>query len=317
MLLLLRLMQVLDEKETLTTGDYVKLAAAAWFVLFSRLDGIYLVLIAGVWMVFRRTSIRYLVPLDLALVFGTVVGAYIQRASLKLYMLTFTESAVLMGAVTFVLQAVIFYALGLYDHPKTQTPRQIAARALLGVTLTAGASAAVMLLLNLAGLAQMPRAVPLLGADAALHAGEPVRAALALLRQEAAVPTAFSLSSLLQQIRSQFGCLSDWLHAGLTFYGLLAAGLLTSHAAQPDFVPDLHAGQRANQTLVERPCRATLTAAVKNHPGCLYLDRCTRQSWFCSPRRSTAGPNAWPEKRHSPNPTTGLRCSCWPLSGCS
>lgn len=230
-LLLLRQMQILDEKETLTTGDYVKLAVVAWFVLFSRLDGIYLVLIAGVWMVFRRTPIRYLVPLDLALVFGTVVAAYIQRAGLRFYMLTFTESAVLMGAVTFVLQAVIFYALGLYDHPKTQSPRQIAARALLGITLTAGASAAIMLLLNLAGLAQMPRAVPFLYWALMLLFTLATRLGLRWLslRQEAVAPGAlsFSASSFFGQIRSRFGRLSNWLRAGLAFYGLLAAGLLT------------------------------------------------------------------------------------------
>lgn len=228
-LLFLRLMQVMDEKETLTTGDYVKLALAAWFVLFSRLDGIYLVLIAGVWMVFRRTPIRYLLPLDLTLVFGTVVGAYIQRASLKFYMLTFTESAVLMSTVTFVLQAVIFYALGLYDHPKTQTPRQIAARTLLGVTLTAGASAAVMLLLQLAGVAQMPRAVPLLYWGLMLLFTLATRFGLRWLslRQQAVALLMLSLSSLLGRIRSQFELVSKWLHAGLTFYGILAAGLLT------------------------------------------------------------------------------------------
>ncbi len=223
-LLLLRLMQIMDEKETLTSRDFATLALAALFVLFSRLDGIYLVLVAGVWMVFRRSAIRYLVPLDLLLVFGTVVGAYIQRAGLKYYMLEFSDSAVLMGAVTFVLQAVIFYFIGLYEHPKTLPARQIATRALTGVTLVTVLSAGAMFLLGALKLAEMPRAVPLLywplmtlltlatrfGLRAVSLRREPVSAGV----------------TLLKQVKTGVIDLPKWLRAGFAYYGILAAGLL-------------------------------------------------------------------------------------------
>ncbi|MCX7754547.1 MAG: hypothetical protein N2117_04795 [Anaerolineales bacterium] len=228
-LLFLRLMQQLDEKESLTNGDFIRLALAALFVLFSRLDGIYLALIAGVWMVFRRTSMRYLVPLDLILVFGTIVGAYLQRAGLKFYMLSFTDSAMIMSAVTFVVQAVIFYLLGLYEHPKTQSIREIFVRALLGVTLTAGLSAGVMLSLNALGLAQMPRAVPLLYWGAMFIFTLAVRLALRVIslhQEQVSLERGFAFSSLFWFFSSQFRLLSKWLHAGLPYYGTFAAGLL-------------------------------------------------------------------------------------------
>ncbi|MCX6066141.1 MAG: glycosyltransferase family 39 protein, partial [Chloroflexi bacterium] len=65
--LFLYLLQQSEEKKRLAPRDLVILGLAALFVLFSRLDGIYLVLIAGVWVVFRRTPIRYLLPIDLLL----------------------------------------------------------------------------------------------------------------------------------------------------------------------------------------------------------------------------------------------------------
>lgn len=224
-MLFLRLMQVLDEKDTLSLGDYVKLGLAALFVLLSRLDGIYFVLIAGVWMVFRRTSMRYLVPLDLALVFGTVVGAYIQRAGLKFYLLVFADSAILMGAITFVLQAVIFYFLGLYEHPKTQPIRQIAARALVGVSLVAALSTAFMLLANALGLAEMPRAVPLLYWMAMTLLTLVIRLGLRAISQRRE-DTSVGIS-LREQVKTQAALLTQWLRAGFVYYGVLGAGLLT------------------------------------------------------------------------------------------
>jgi hypothetical protein len=223
-ILFLRLMQVLDAKETPTAGDYVKLALAALLVLFSRLDGIYLVLIAGVWMVFRRSAMRYLVPLDLLLVFGTVVGAYLQRAGLKFYLLVFADSAILMSAVTFVLQAVIFYFLGLYEHPKTQTIRQIVTRALIGVSLVITFSTGMMLLLGALNLAEMPRAIPLLYWPLMTLLTLVIRLGLRGIsgrREDASAGISFG-----EQVKIQFSLLSKWLHAGFAYYGILAAGLL-------------------------------------------------------------------------------------------
>lgn len=223
-ILFLHLMQVVDAKETPTAGDYVKLALAALLVLFSRLDGIYLALIAGVWMVFRRSSMRYLVPLDLPLVFGTVVGAYIQRAGLKFYLLVFADSAILMGTVTFVLQALIFYFLGLYEHPKTQTIRQIVTRALIGVSLVTTLSTGMMLLLGALKLAEMPRAIPLLYWPLMTLLTLAVRLGLRGIsgrRQDASAGI-----PLGEQVKTQVFLVRKWLHAGFAYYGVLATGLL-------------------------------------------------------------------------------------------
>jgi len=224
-LFLLRLMQILDEKETLFGRDYAKLALAALFVLFSRLDGIYLVLVAGVWMVFRRAAIRCLVPLDLILVFGTVVGAFIQRAGLKFYLLIFSNSAILMGAVTFVIQAVVFYFLGLYEHPKAQTPRQILTRTLAGVSLVTVVSSGIMLLLGALNLAKMPRAVPLLFWPLMVFLTLATRFGFRAISKRQGLT--FTPEALGARIKLQLAALPKWLHAGSVYYGIVGAGLLT------------------------------------------------------------------------------------------
>lgn len=236
-LLLLRQMQKMDEKESLANRDFAKLALIALLVLFSRLDSIYLVLIAGVWMVFWRSAIRYLIPLDLLLVFGTVVGAYLQRAGLKYYILGFTDSAVTMGAVTFVLQTAIFYLIGLYEHPKALPVRQILTRTLTGVTLVTVLAAGIMFLLRALGLAEMPRAVPLLYWLLMTLLTLAARYGLRVLslRQEPAVSTAEEhgtnssafFSAALEQLKNRGMALTNWLPAGFAYYGILAAGLLT------------------------------------------------------------------------------------------
>lgn len=224
-ILFLRLAQVLDKKETLTGGDFAKLGLAALFVLFSRLDGIYFVLIAGAWMVFRRSAIRYLVPLDLLLVFGAIIGAYIQRVGLKFYLLEFSDSAILMGAVTFVMQAVTFYFIGLYEHPKTQSARPVVTRTLLGVTLVTVSSAAIMFLLRALELAAMPRAVPLLYWPLMVLLTLITRFGLraASLRQQNRLVD----RTIWEQVKTQFALLPKWLHAGFVYYGIVGAGLLT------------------------------------------------------------------------------------------
>lgn len=225
----LRRIQILEAKETLRTGDFFKFGLAALFVLFSRLDGIYLALIAGIWMLFRRTSIRYFVSLESVLVFGVIVGAYIQRLGVKNYLSTYSSSAVLMSAVTFILQIVFFYFLGLYEHPKRQAIHEIFLRALLGVTLTAVFSAAAMLLLRTSRVVYMPRTIPLIywGVMFILTLGIRLGWRALSPRQEESIPaTNCPLRGILAQFRLQLKWLLHTLPGGMTYYGLLASSLL-------------------------------------------------------------------------------------------
>lgn len=158
-------LQALDEKwraGSISTRDIVGLALAALFLVFSRLDTIYLVLIAGVWIIFRQTATRYLLPLDLLATFSIIVLAYIQRAELSLYLLAYSTSAITAACVTFAIQTIIFYFVGLYEHPGAGSIAALIRRGLLGGALSALVSGAVLLLISAPGWVQLPHAVPLI-----------------------------------------------------------------------------------------------------------------------------------------------------------
>jgi hypothetical protein len=228
--LFLYLLQKAEAKKQLATTDLIFLALAALFVIFSRLDGIFLVLLAGVWLIFRGSPIRYLLLVDLFATFSIIVGAYIQRASLKFYLLGFDNSAITMAAVTFVIQTVVFYFVGLYIRPKSLPPLRIFVMTLVGVTVSAILSTGLMLAFSAFGVLEMPRAVPAFYGIGMLAFTLLTRF---LLRLISPWPVALSkemkpIQGLLadkNQFRIALEPLAKWIHDGFIYFGITGAGL--------------------------------------------------------------------------------------------
>ncbi len=221
--LMLYLLQKFDEKwraAPISSGDIIALAFAALFVIFSRLDSIYLALIAGIWIIFRRTPIRYFLPIDLLAAFSVIVLAYIQRADLKVYLLVYPDSAIITSIVTFTIQTIVFYFAGLYHHPKDQSVPLLLRQTLIGVTGSALISSAVMLGISAGGYAQLPRAVPVI-----YWIGILILTLLTRLAARSISPwpaPSNGNESPLSQLRQNW---KTWLTEGLTYYGILGAAL--------------------------------------------------------------------------------------------
>ncbi len=221
--LMLYLLQKFDEKwrtAQITAGDIIALALTALFVIFSRLDSIYLALIAGIWIIFRRTPIRYFLPIDLLASFSVIVLAYIQRADLKIYLLVYADSAIIASGVTFAIQTIVFYFAGLYRHPKDQSVPVLLRQALVGVTCSALISGVVMLGISAGGYAELPRAVPLIYWGGILVLTLITRLAVRSVSPWPVQPNGSELP--LSQLR-QNG--KTWLTEGLTYYSILGMGL--------------------------------------------------------------------------------------------
>jgi hypothetical protein len=223
--LMLYLLQKFDKKwrvAGITRRDIVVLALAACFVLFSRLDSVYLALLAGVWILFRRTPIRYLLPIDLLATFSIIVFAYIQRAGLEVYLLVYADSAIISSAVIFAIQTIAFYCVGLYRHPKDQSILTIVRQTLIGATISALVSAAILWGLSATTkLVDLPRAIPLIYWMMAFLVTVLTRLAVRMVSPWAASPPN-ETDSPLGQFR-QSG--KTWLDEGLTYYGILGAAL--------------------------------------------------------------------------------------------
>ena len=97
-----------DYKQLLQLGIYAVL------VIFSRLDLVFLAGMAGIWVVFRKYPLRYLLPLDIVFVFFSVLGALIFRVTFDNYY-KYKETAIYMIALSLAIKPLTAYLLGLYQ----------------------------------------------------------------------------------------------------------------------------------------------------------------------------------------------------------
>ncbi|HEY5903864.1 MAG TPA: hypothetical protein VIU39_15030, partial [Anaerolineales bacterium] len=122
-------------------GQIATLAGFACLAVFSRLDLIFLALLAGAWVILRGTRLRVLLPLDMLLAVISVLWSLLLRLGIRGYYSN-TETAMVMAAVSVLTKLPIYYLLGLYQpewsRPFLRTVQRIAAAVALSSVLTAG-----------------------------------------------------------------------------------------------------------------------------------------------------------------------------------
>jgi hypothetical protein len=101
-----------------TSRQIALLAAMAALVMFSRLDLIFLVSLAGIWIIFRGHPMRFLLPFDILNIFIAMVSSYALRAGFPGY-IKVADAAILSGILSILIKIPIFYYFGLYRHPRT------------------------------------------------------------------------------------------------------------------------------------------------------------------------------------------------------
>lgn len=116
--------------EPVTTKQLAGLGVLAVLVMFSRLDLVFLAGMAGIWIVFRRHPLRYLLPLDIVAVVVSVLLAIIQFVTFKEYY-RFSDLAVRMVALALVTKLPAAYVWGLYQRPLLASFRRLVGRLLL------------------------------------------------------------------------------------------------------------------------------------------------------------------------------------------
>lgn len=220
LLLFLQRHELRWRKTSATRQEIILLALIALLVLFSRLDTIYFVLVVGVWIVFRGTPIRSLLPADMLVSAALLIFAFVERAGLKIYLLSFSESAILAFIFTFIVQTIAFYFLGLYRHPKSISLLRLLRQIALAVGISTIALAALTLIGGSFGI-NVPRAVPLY-----YFGGFALWAFISRLGYAALSPWPVSPLepplSPLEQLRLRW---RTWFTEGLTYYGVVGLAL--------------------------------------------------------------------------------------------
>ncbi|MCQ3936521.1 MAG: hypothetical protein DPW18_05670 [Chloroflexi bacterium] len=211
-------------EESWRTGEISKkqlagLALFAALAMFGRLDLVFLAVIAGVWIVFRGSPIRFLLPLDILLIFVSMTASVLLRTDFNTYNTTYASSAVEAALIALVVKIPILYFLGAYRHPRAAPVWKTLRQAGLALAISMVVVAVVYILFVQLGLGRnFPRSAFLLdfGISLALFT------ASRLAAHWFADPKRTQPESPLVQFKANW---KTWLSEGAVYYGLLG-GLL-------------------------------------------------------------------------------------------
>lgn len=193
-------------------------ALLAALVIFSRLDLVFLVVIAGAWIILRGKPIRSLLPLDMVAILASMTASVALRTGLDAYNHHYAYSALEAAALALVFKPAALYFFGAYRHPRANsswgTLRQLA------YALTAGGAVIVaiyLLLIELGFAANFPRSAFVLDWVISLIALFSLRlAATWFSRPGKVLPD----ESPLNEFKANW---KTWLREGAVFYGITGA----------------------------------------------------------------------------------------------
>ncbi len=105
----------IDQKEPVSSKDLIYLSLVGLLALFSRLDNIFIVLMLGVWLVFRRSQIRWISQVDFLLIFLSALLSYYSRIQTTDNIFNFLPFAYMLFGFSLVIKPVCLYFLGAYE----------------------------------------------------------------------------------------------------------------------------------------------------------------------------------------------------------
>ena len=133
--------------QSVTKKQLVTLSIIAVFVMFSRLDLVFLAGLAGIWIVFRKHLLRYLLPLDIVSIFISVLLALIFRVTFDGYF-KFSDAAVVMIALSLLVKVPGAYLFGLYQHSTLSNTRKFLQQLVLFAITTSGLVGVLMIVIT-------------------------------------------------------------------------------------------------------------------------------------------------------------------------
>jgi hypothetical protein len=209
-----------DRHKPLSSRQLLTLGLLAVAMIFSRLDTIFVALLAGAWILLRGTPIRYYLFFDLAIIVFSAFTSIALRTGLPAYFV-YIKSAIALAALGALIQIPSFYLFGLYEHPSSaksvtnhQSPiSNYYLRFTLVSLLSAGSVALGLIGLSAAGqLEGLPRSALL------VYAGFVFVGAGALRVVSGQIGNWTNLSGIRENWR-------QWLREGIHFYGILGGAL--------------------------------------------------------------------------------------------
>jgi len=142
-----------------TRKQLASLGLIAALALFSRLDLVFLVVMAGIWIVFRGNPLRHYLPLDIVSIFFSVLLAFLMRIPFQEYY-RFSDVAVIMIALSLVINIPVAYVSGLYQHSILHDKPKLIWRIALSASIASTMVGLIMIVLTrILSLEGFPRTV--------------------------------------------------------------------------------------------------------------------------------------------------------------
>jgi hypothetical protein len=215
----------LSQFEEAWRTEKINLKQIAWLgflsaiVMLSRLDLIFLAVIVGMWILFRGTPIRYLLPLDILIIFISMTSSVILRVGFVPYNTTYASSAIEATVIAVVVKTVSLYFFGAYQHPRANSILKNIINIFYATLISSAITAGLYLLLLQIGIGEnFPRSAFALDFGISLLLFTALRITFYLFAQ----PGIRSAETPFVQFKSN---IKTWFNEGLAFYGVLG-GLL-------------------------------------------------------------------------------------------
>lgn len=198
------------------------LGAAAVLVMLSRLDNIFLVGVAGLWLIYQKNEQRYPVILFLLLAFASVPVSFFLRIGFRESYIQYIPSIYIMLVLSVVLKMVFGAIFGQFALPRKKPIWKDLIHTVLVFSIACGISgAAILILYRLGAFDRFPRTVILI--DWAIT----IAGTLLLTLVYHAVPTVQQdedqPKSILQQVQQQ---VQAWWQRGSAYFLPVGTALL-------------------------------------------------------------------------------------------
>ena len=195
------------------------LGAFALLTTLGRLDLAFISIVIGVWIIFRGTAIRYLLPLDALAILVSTVAAFLFRLGFAAYY-DASASVEIMMSVASLITIPMLFVLGLYEPPSSWKPWRAAVR--LGIASVGASLITSVVLLVGGGIGWFPtfsRYILIFYSGLSFGLLLAIRAGIYLLRQNRnRAPNSSPLALLRLSWRR-------WLTEGAVYYGIFGAGM--------------------------------------------------------------------------------------------
>lgn len=205
-----------------TSRQIIVLALSAALAMFSRLDLVFLAFLGGLWIILRGKPMRFLLPLDMLIVFLSMTASVALRTGIPQYNATYANSALEAAVLAIVLKLISLYFFGAYRHPRAASVLETIRRTASAVTFSSAAAAILYLLLVQLGVGKnFPRSAFLIEWGLSLLLILALRLAM-IWFGNSKIDTNMPPVAPLEELKANW---KKWLADGAVYYGIVG-GLL-------------------------------------------------------------------------------------------